>query len=176
MDAEARLWDELHELFDTDDGSLPDVVLYGLQPKSLQSSFDLLRKLAAPLEGQTLWHEEKQAQVPVEDVADAPTLVAAFRIPPFHVRFSGIRIGDVPIPTLGAFTFQEMLALDYRMGEQWNPTVLGAFARLLGQLKALAPEGHLAAVPGGGDVTEHAEPGFEHAIARYLGASSSLPG
>jgi hypothetical protein len=171
----ALLWDELHQLFDTDDGSLPEVVLQGLQPQSLQSSFDLLRELASPLDDQSLWHEEKRAQIPVADVPDAPMLVAEYRIPPFHLRFSGVTLEAISLPVLGAFFFQNILALDYRMGGEWNPHVLGAFVRLLGRLKTLAPEARLASVPDGGSIDEHAYPGFEAAVGRYLRDAGAGP-
>ena len=77
----------------------------------------------------------------------------------------------IRIPPLGAFFFDDELALDYRMGADWTPVVLAAFARLLGVMRAFAPGASLQARPDGA-VREHADPRFGPALERYLAASA----
>lgn len=105
-----------------------------------QRLFDILVARSEPFtDEQTLWDEERQADVPVSKVPGAASLVVARRIPPFHVLFRGIRMGAIRLPDLGAFFFDDELALDYRGGAQWSSPVLSGFADLLGELMREAP-------------------------------------
>jgi len=169
VSAQDDLWEELHDLFDTDDGSLPEIVFVDPPRSSLQPLFAFLmqRGTVDPTRGGSLWDPERDADVPITDVPDAGERVAMGRVPYFHVVFHGIDVAGVPIPPLGAFFDQNAVALDYRMGEDWNPPVLAAFARLLDAMRALAPNIPLHARPDGGG-PEHDDPSFEIAIDRYL--------
>jgi hypothetical protein len=45
----------------------------------------------------------------------------------------------VVIPDLGVFVFPDEIALDYSMGEEWNPANVAAFFELLIQLQGIDP-------------------------------------
>jgi hypothetical protein len=109
--------------------------------------------------------------LPVVAVADAGALVATGRVPSFHVVFTGIRVGDVVVPPIGAYFWEDELVLDDRMGEDWTPAALAAFARLLGEMRAHAPGVELQARPDGGG-PEHADPRFPPAIDAYLAGTA----
>jgi len=78
-------------------------------------------------------------------------------------------VDGVTLPPLGVFFCEDEVALDYRMGEDWSPSVLAAFARLLGEMQALAPGARLQARPDGGG-PEDGDPSFALAASRYLTA------
>jgi len=169
MNAAEELWEELHHLFDTDDGSLPEVVFGGLGPGDLEAAFALLRSRADPdaLAGQTVWDEQRRADVPMADVPDAVARVADERNPSFHVVFRALRSEGVALPALGVFVDPDSLALDYRMGSDWDERTLAAFVRLVGDILAVAPHATVAAVPDGGRM-QYADPAFGATLRRFL--------
>lgn len=169
MSAEGSLWGELGELFDTDDGSLPEVVFDAPPRSALQPLFTFLmqRGRVNADRGGTLWDPAVEADIPITDVPDAGERVADGRVPSFHVVFNDIEVDGVTLPPLGAFFCEDEVALDYRMGDEWNPSVLAAFARLLGEMRELARGARLTARPDGGG-PEHEHPPFESALDRYL--------
>jgi hypothetical protein len=173
MDPEAELWHAVGHLFSTDDGSLPDVVFDDLRPAAIQTLFELLLARAAPdaLQGQSRWDDDRAAEVAILDRPDAPSRAGAGDIPGFHVMLDSIRAGAVLLPTLGVFVEQGRLTLDYRMGAAWNERTVAAFARLLGDMWALAPHTTPAAVHDGGDIGD-ADPTFEQALLRYLASTT----
>lgn len=135
------LWDQLHEQFDTDDGSLPDIYIHNLKSDAIVSAYALLRDRATAVVTKCpdYWSTRLQQRLPLDAVPNASTLVLSGEAEPFHVVFGGITAKGVVIPDLGVFVFQECIALDYRMGREWGPPELEAFFELLVELSALDP-------------------------------------
>ncbi len=138
------LWDELRDQFEVDDGGLYDIRVDFAEARCLVAAFRLLRDRGVLNPGATFWSVSEQRDVPVPEVEDAAALVVAREAEPFHVVFSGLGANGVAIPDLGAFVFQEQLALDYRMGPEWNPATLQGLFHLLLELSAPDPGAKLS--------------------------------
>jgi hypothetical protein len=168
-EARAKLWDELSSFFAEDDGSLPEVRLVRLSPTGLVRIFEELRQRAEPLDSsETVWHDERQEEVTLGEVPELPALVADEKISSVHLLLRGIRSGDLNLPDLGVFAASGEIALDYRMGDEWNEDVLAAFVELLADLRQLDPGGELdleEGLPRG--VRRH----FRRAVQKYLAAA-----
>jgi hypothetical protein len=136
------LWDDLRDLFDTDDGSLPEIRVDYSDSSATVAGYALLRGRAARVvsERALLWSNTQSTNVPVDSVPNAAALVASGDAASFHVVLGGIQSQGVTIPDLGVFVFPDQLALDYRMGSSWGVTELGALFELLGELAALDPQ------------------------------------
>lgn len=136
------LWDEVHEFFDTDDGSLPEVHMNYSDPHAVSRGFTLLldrsRELVAD-DGQ-FWSKAAEKARPVNSVPNAAALVVSGEAEAFHVVIEDIRCGGVTLPDLGVFVFQDQICIDFRMGEHWGPAELAGFFGLLADLAALDPE------------------------------------
>lgn len=120
------LWEELHEFFETNDGSLPEIWINYSHPDATTGGFALLRTRA-----QSALPEGPLA------VANAAGLVTSGSPTGFHVVLMGIASLGVTLPDLGVFVTTEGLALDYRPGADWGPATLEAFFELLADLAAL---------------------------------------
>jgi hypothetical protein len=133
------LWQQVHELFDTDDGSLPEIRLNYADAKAAAKAYELLHARAARVvpEGALIWSNVKQAPQPLESVANPAALVQSGTATPFHVVFSGIQSVGVTLPDLGVFVFPAQMALDYRMGPSWGPSQVEALFHLLVELTRL---------------------------------------
>lgn len=146
MAMESSLWSELHDLFDTDDGSLPEVrVGYSISSAAV-GGYALLRSRAARIvtEKAYFWSNTLDSERPIDSVANPAELVVSGEAEPFHVVFGGLQSQSVVIPDLGVFVFPDRLALDYRMGSEWGPGQLLAFFELLADLVALDPQASLS--------------------------------
>lgn len=166
---EEQLWRELADLFAEDDGSLPEIRLLEVSPDGAAKILDELRNGAEPLEAnQTVWLDEREQELPLRDVPDAGALAATGRISTLHVVLRGIRSRGTRLPDLGVSIWPGEVALDYRMGGEWNADVLAAFVELLGELRKLDPGARLAAAGELDLMPEPAQQRFQRAIDRYF--------
>jgi hypothetical protein len=166
--AREQLWDDLSLLFEADDGSLPEVRLVNVSPPGAAGICEALRSRAEPLlAGQTVWHHEREQEVPLNEIPDAGTLAAEGKLSSLHVVLQGIESHGVRVPDLGMSVWPGQVALDYRMGEAWSQDTLAAFVELLGDLLQLDPTARL-------DVEEFVladvRDRFRRAVSAYLAA------
>jgi hypothetical protein len=164
--AAVQLWNELSWLFEDDDGSLPEVRLLTSSADATARIFEELRRRATPLgPTQTVWHNARRQEVAVATLPDAGALAVLGALGPLHIVARGIESGGVRLPDLGVSVDPEGIALDYRMGDNWNPNVLGGFVDLLGDLLALDAE---ARVDLEDFAADHARQRFRLALGAYL--------
>jgi hypothetical protein len=136
-DAMAKIWEELRFLFDTDDGSLPDVRLTELTGDGLAAGYAFLRSQAQVSPGMAFWHRSQDRVEQLDDWPNPAQLVAAEEADEFHFLARNFGVRDVILPDLGVFVFRHELALDYRMGPEWDEPRLLALFELLRRLAVL---------------------------------------
>jgi hypothetical protein len=134
------VWKELRFLFDTDDGSLPEVRVTDLSRDGLATGYAFLRWQAQVAPGVAFWHRTLNREEQLDAWPDAAWLVATQEADVFHFLARGIAIDGVILPDLGVFVFPDELALDYRMGPEWDERRVLALFELLRQLAALDPQ------------------------------------
>lgn len=138
------LYDQIGFLFDTDDGSLPEVRLTGLPIDRTPVVYARIRALATRInEGAYFWERRAELEAPIDSVPNAATLVISGDADAFHFVLQDPRFGEVALPELGVFVFSDEIALDYRMGPEWGAKEVAAIVELLCQLKRLAPGSHV---------------------------------
>jgi len=133
------LWEELHDLFDTDDGSLPEIRINYVGTSATVAAYALLRNHATRVvsEKPYFWSKTHDAERSLDSVPNAAALVVADEAEPFHVVLGGIRARGTLIPDIGVFVCPDQIALDYRMGFAWGAKELEALFDLLTELAAL---------------------------------------
>jgi hypothetical protein len=164
---QSRLWKELHDLFDTDDGSLPEIELNCLSGVQVQSIYLFLRSRGKDTtrDGAKFWDNDLKQKRPVDSIANAATLVTTNRADPFHVVISGLTFNGVTVPDIGVFVFQESISLDYRMGVEWEPAKLSAYFECLFEVKKFAPSAKISLQPG---TSEEAQKRFQKMLAEFI--------
>jgi hypothetical protein len=135
-----QLWEELHNLFDIDDGSLPEIELTNLKSREIGDIFSFLLSLGKEVrpDGGSFWYGALNRECPIRSVNNAALLVTECEASPFHIVIVGIEVNSTIIPDLGIFFFQESISLDYRKDPQWGPAEIWALFHLLIQTKNLA--------------------------------------
>jgi hypothetical protein len=136
-----HLWKELHNLFDTDDGSLPEIWLSELSPNGVVAIFSYLQNAGDCISNDSsFWSIEEQRDKAINSVPNAAALVVEGLAEPFHCLCQGLTFEGIQIPDLGVFIFDDHITLDYRMGEEWNAKKLKALFGILKELKWICPE------------------------------------
>ena len=136
------LWEAVHSCFDTDDGSLPAVVLTNLaEPDVAVVYAELCRRSELVSDEAVFWDVAQQCLRRLDDVPNAAELVASGAAEAFHVV---LRVIDgVVLPDLGVQFASGRVALDYRMGREWGPSEVWAFFSLLKELLGVTAAGRL---------------------------------
>ncbi len=146
-----RLWTELYDIFDTDDGSLPGIDINNLCPQEVGSIYHFLRTrsilVGSPRHPETgrpcFWHESEQHDVDLDAVPNAALLVAEGTAAAFHIVVKGLTFLGATIPDFGVFVFSESIVLDYRMGKEWGPAQVAALFECLRHMKEIAPSAEI---------------------------------
>jgi hypothetical protein len=133
------VWDRLHWLFDTDDGSLPEVLLTNLSVEGVAAIYAFLRSRGDKASSFAFWHRSLDREEQIDAWPNAALLVATGQAEAFHFMATGLAFDNVVIPDLGVFVFPEEIALDYRMGRDWDERRVLALFELLRQFVGLDP-------------------------------------
>ena len=82
-----ELWAQLHDLFDTDDGSLPDLIVENLSSAQVVTIYQWVRSLCDVYtdDGEpTLWHCEQERDVPITSLDSPAQLIISGRAKSFR--------------------------------------------------------------------------------------------
>jgi hypothetical protein len=148
MTSDSWIWTELRDFFDTDDGSLPEIRITYTKPGAAAAGYALLRQLASRVVTIDPYCSTARGPISLDSVPNAAELVASGEAEPFHIVLAGITIRDTSLPDLGVFTFDDQLALDYRMGPNWNAGRLEALFEVIRQLLVLDQSASIRLEPG----------------------------
>jgi hypothetical protein len=160
-----ELWNNLHDMFDTDDGSLPDIYVLNLSAQGVKDIWAYLCQSATGLASDdSFWHIANGQSIPVDAVPNAAELVVSGEAESFHAVLRGISFDGAVIPDLGVFVFPEAIYLDYRMGAEWGPAQVSALFELLNELQLLDKD---AVVSLPEQCTAEARKRFATALADY---------
>jgi len=138
------LWQSVRRCFEENDGSLPTIELKNLSPPELGSRYAAILDSGSVPADATFWDNIDETERRLKDVDNAASLVANRQAAPFHFTIDDVRANDAAIPTLGIHVFQDMLAVDYRMGPEWSPDGVFAFFLWLEALLERTQSGELA--------------------------------
>ena len=137
-----ELWAQLHDLFDTDDGSLPDLIVENLSSAQVVTIYQWVRSLCDVYtdDGEpTLWHCEQERDVPITSLDSPAQLIISGRAKSFRHGLAELSISGIVIPQLTVAVSPNKIEFDYRMGLEWGPSELDALFDFLWSVQQLAP-------------------------------------
>jgi hypothetical protein len=135
-----RIWQELHELFEADDGSLPEFAVSALSPAALVAAYNRLVEGARVVSSAPFVHRRADGRdLPLQTTTEPASGVARGELEPFHIVLGGIRVLAVTLPDIGVGVFPDEIILDYRMGAEWAPETVEGFLHLLAELARTSP-------------------------------------
>jgi hypothetical protein len=139
------LWTRVSACFNTDDGSLPDILIENLEASEVKGVYGMIRRLSRlPAEPRSLlWSTRLGAEVPIESLPDAAEWVVTGEAEPFHHCVQDLSLEGVVLPEIGVFVLPQALNLDYRMGPEWDSIKVAGLFQLLERVRALAPSARI---------------------------------
>jgi hypothetical protein len=143
----SSLWDCVQPCFVlSEEGDwLPTVQLAGLSAHEISSVYQWIRAASQLATSQPcLWHYGQDRSIPLDELSDAASLVAALEADPFGFAVKGIHIGQVELPTLGIEVFQTSIGINYSLKDHWTPDIVYAFFSMLSRLLNLTQTGYLS--------------------------------
>lgn len=154
-------------MLQNDDGSLPDIDFDFQQKPVVGEAYALIQAKATRLvsKGAYYWSKSRNKEIPIS-FGDNPALaLQSGDAEPFHVVFGGLQSATgAPIPDLGVFVLgEDLIALDYRMGTDWNESAICGLFDVMLALKMLSASVKISHT---GNIYESEEgillSGFEH--------------
>ena len=127
----------LHQYFDQDDGSLPEVIVSFPSADAVATALRYLDTLGArnvTVGGGTWWSRTEQVDKPYSGIGDALRVLSG-EADPLHFVLGGVYVAGCVLPDLGVFVDPDGLCLDYRMGDDWGEHEIAALLALLGNLE-----------------------------------------
>lgn len=127
-------------LFDSDDGSLPEVQFDVPNPDSVRDSYLFVQACASRIESRRAcyWSRSQNIEVPITIGDDPVAELIAGNAESFHVVFGGVvSPSGYRVPPLGVFVFLNELAIDYRMGKDWDIDSIGGFFEILDRVAVI---------------------------------------
>jgi hypothetical protein len=137
-DPTARLWRELEDWFQDEDGYHPgeDLLFAGLTGDELERGWAFLAEKADRLNpSSTVWDHEADCEVSVVEMLAQGAVAAAARSPELLVGLHNIRASDSLLPYIGVWLYSDALALFWWVGADWKPDSAASLATLLHQLR-----------------------------------------
>lgn len=135
-------FDEVREILRTNDGSLPDINFDFGQERVVGDAYALIQGRATHLasEDAYYWSKSRHEESPIRFGENPAHAFLRGDAEGFHVVFGGLRsTAGAPIPDLGVFVLEAgFIALDYKMGPEWDEhAILGLF-EVMEDIKALS--------------------------------------
>lgn len=136
------LWLRVKSCFENDDGSFPTIEIANLTPAEVGEVYSYVRSSAVVANPEaSFWDRVDGVDRNLDDVPNAGLWVAERRAAPFHFAVDGIHVNGIALPRLGMHIFQDLIAIDYQMGADWNPHNVSAFFSFLRSLVARTASG-----------------------------------
>lgn len=124
--------DEVRQILKRNDGSLPDINFDFGHKRVVGDAYALIQRRATHLASTHAyyWSRGENREIPIRFGENPALAFLRGDGEGFHVVFGGLRsTSGAPIPDLGVFVLDaDYIALDYRMGPEWDePAILGLF-------------------------------------------------
>jgi hypothetical protein len=129
-------------ILNEDDGSLPDINFNFACASVAADAYALIQSRATTLTsvGSYYWSKTLEAEVPIAFGQNPAVAFLNGESEPFHVVFGGLSAeSGAKIPDLGFFVLgTDFVALDYRMGPEWDVAAVEGLFDLMRGLSNLA--------------------------------------
>ena len=126
------LWNQVHHIFDADDGSFPEICICGLSPEKISESYLFIRRIADFVVGSPrFFNREAGCEQGLDEVENAALLVCEMKANPFHFMLRSLRHEPGIVHELGVFILDNAIALDYEKGPIWGEREIEALLQII---------------------------------------------
>ena len=144
------IWNELHHLFDEDDGSLPDIFVEGISAEESVEIYSWVLSLTKPYGEPCLWSIEEERDIRITDIPNPALYYTQGKAESFRHGLEKFSFSEVEIPQLSICIGESSVEFDYRMGKEWGSKELLALFEFLYRIKCIAPKAKIVQAYEGG--------------------------
>ena len=160
------LWLELKHLFETDDGTLPDIWVENISTEEIYAIYTYVMTVAEVESESTVWDEQQDKEIKLSSLEDPVQFLLENKEASFKQYLPKIIVESVVILDLSIEVTNEYVAFDYRMGDAWNKKRVEALFYFLSEIKKIAQDSDIYHTHEG-DFEEPSK-AFENAFKTYL--------
>lgn len=130
------LWNETHHMFDSDDGSFPEICICGLSADQVSDGYLFIREKAQFTVGTPCFFNcETRREMDLSEAENPARLVCEKKANPFHFMTRNIRYEPGCVHELGIFIFDNAIALDYEKGPIWGEREIETLFQIILKIK-----------------------------------------
>lgn len=130
------LWNEIHEMFDTDDGTFPEICICNLSAAEVINGYLLIRRHTDFLIGNpSFFNLEAGCEMRIDNVENPAKMVCENTARPFYFMVRNLHFADGCLNELGVFILDNAIALDYQKGPLWGELQIETLLVLINKLK-----------------------------------------
>ncbi len=134
------LWNQVHHIFDTDDGSFPEICICGLSAHNICDAYLFIRSIASFVVGSPrILNRDTGCETGLDEVENAAKLVCEQKAPPFHFMLRSLRHEPGTLQELGVFVLDNAIALDYEKGPIWGEREIETLLQIILRIKSGCP-------------------------------------
>ncbi|QGW83793.1 hypothetical protein [Variovorax paradoxus] len=137
-------WLQIADLFDKDDGSLPDIFVDNLSPEQIEQVYDWVMSQCVVVGDPSAWHVTEQKDIPLRAVPAPAKAFVNGEIETFRHGLGGLTIGGCELPLLTvSLETPTCISFDYRSGPEWNERTITAFLQFVLGIREQAPNARI---------------------------------
>lgn len=133
-------WLEIRELFEHDDGSLPDIYFENLKPDEIVAMYESVMSRCSVFGEPTAWGVAELRDVPLSAFPRPAQAFTSGKIEQFRHGLAGLTINGAAIPQLTISVEPGRVSFDYRKGDGWSEQTVSALFTLIAELRRIAPD------------------------------------
>lgn len=145
-----ELWEKVHHLFDTDDGSLPDIFIENITENESIKIYSWVLSLTQPQKDANVWSIKDNKVILITDLVNPAQEYVQGNIESFRHCLEEFIFYGINIPQLSISIGETGIDLDYRMGKEWGEKEVIALFEFLFQIIVIAPNAKIVQAYEGG--------------------------
>ena len=131
-------WSEVHHLFETDDGSLPDIYIENVTEQEKENIYNWVMSLTQPSGNPTVWSIKENMDVPLKEIKNPVKEFIQGNIESYRVALEEFNIDGTTIPQLSICVGTDGIEFDYRMGKEWGNNEVKSLFSFLSSIRNMA--------------------------------------
>lgn len=138
------LWNSIHDVFDIEDGSYPEICICGLTSQQVVSGYNFLRSKARRLKGiPTFYSIESHEEVGLDAMGNAAEFVTRRVAKPFHFVISSLKYNNATLYDIGVFVLDNAISIDFKRSLIWGEIEIETLLLIVQEIKGNSTESFL---------------------------------
>ena len=166
----SQLWQHVRELFEGDDGSLPDIFVENLSEIEIITVYEWVMSRCSVFGNPMAWSITDKKDIAIKDIHRPAQAFVEGEIEMFRHGLADLSYDGRKLPELTICVELEGISFDYRKGAAWNAHTVQALFSMLADIKQIAPSATITQAEEG--CTNEPSQAFSAALQSFTRANS----